>query len=101
MVYGIVRQTEGFIKVDSEVGRGTTFSIHLPRFESDAEEGETLDSKEVVTGKDGTPIITVQEKIAAPVTINQKSYWALMFPMPLTAVTHRRLRKLKTLGFFC
>ena len=72
MVYGIVRQTEGFIKVDSEVGRGTTFSIHLPRFESDAEEGETLDSKEVVTGKDGTPIITVQEKIAAPVTINQK-----------------------------
>ena len=72
MVYGIVRQTEGFIKVDSEVGRGTTFSIHLPRFESDTEEGETLDSKEVVTGKDGTPIITVQEKIAAPVTINQK-----------------------------
>ncbi len=38
MVYGIVRQTEGFIKVDSSVGRGTTFSIHLPRFENDAEE---------------------------------------------------------------
>lgn len=100
MVYGIVRQTEGFIKVDSEVGRGTTFSIHLPRFESDAEEGETLDSKEVVTGKDGTPIITVQEKIAAPVTINQKILLGLNVSNAIDRSHTRRLRKLKTLGFF-
>ena len=32
-VYGIVRQTDGFIFVDSEVGRGTRFTIYLPRFE--------------------------------------------------------------------
>lgn len=29
-VYGIVRQTGGFVTVDSEVGDGTTFSIYLP-----------------------------------------------------------------------
>jgi two-component system cell cycle sensor histidine kinase/response regulator CckA len=31
-VYGIVKQTGGFIYLESEVGRGTTFRIFLPRY---------------------------------------------------------------------
>jgi PAS domain S-box-containing protein len=31
MVYGMVRQSDGYVTVDSTQGRGTTFTIYLPR----------------------------------------------------------------------
>jgi two-component system cell cycle sensor histidine kinase/response regulator CckA len=37
-VYGIVKQTGGFVYPESEIGKGTTFRIFLPRFIPGAEE---------------------------------------------------------------
>jgi two-component system cell cycle sensor histidine kinase/response regulator CckA len=36
-VYGIIKQTGGFIYVDSEIGRGTSFHIFLPRHHAEPE----------------------------------------------------------------
>ncbi len=36
-VYGIIKQTGGFVYVDSEVGKGTSFQIFLPRHHAEPE----------------------------------------------------------------
>ncbi len=41
-VYGIIRQTGGYLHVDSEVGIGTTFTIYLPRL-SESEEKQAAE----------------------------------------------------------
>jgi two-component system cell cycle sensor histidine kinase/response regulator CckA len=45
-VYGIVKQTGGFIYVDSEIDRGSTFRIFLPRHVPSAEDVEQPDTVE-------------------------------------------------------
>lgn len=71
MVYGIIRQTEGFIKVSSVVGKGTTFSIFLPRIDK-IPESENSDAINNVVDSSGQSVIQVQETLSAPANINQK-----------------------------
>jgi len=55
-VYGIVKQTGGYIFVKSVLGRGTTFSIYLPRH---ADEPAVADSEAAPKNKDLTGAGTV------------------------------------------
>jgi len=39
MTFGYIRQSNGFMKVDSELGNGATLTIFMPRFETPASDG--------------------------------------------------------------
>lgn len=47
--YGIVRQSGGVIALDSQVGRGTTIAIHLPRTAPDGAEEQRREAPERAT----------------------------------------------------
>jgi len=59
MVYGIVKQNQGFIHVYSEPDHGTTFSIYLPRFEG--EEVRPARRQEEAPAATGTETILLVE----------------------------------------
>ncbi|HEX2657470.1 MAG TPA: response regulator [Polyangia bacterium] len=56
--YGIVKQAEGFIWVYSELGKGTTFRVYLPRV---AEPKDVLEKREEPLDPRGTETILVAE----------------------------------------
>ena len=69
-VYGIIKQTGGFIIADSELGKGTTFRIYLPRHIPSAE--ETAPKREAVaeapkdlTGRGTILLVEDEESVRA------------------------------------
>ncbi len=58
MIYGIVKQHDGYIDVKSEVGKGTTFNIYLPLIDSTFEKQEEKASRPL---KRGTETILVAD----------------------------------------
>lgn len=64
MVYGIVKQSQGYIWVYSELGIGTTFRIYLPRVESDRDMAHrpVVSEVQMVGGKE--TILVVEDEPA-------------------------------------
>ena len=77
--YGIIKGHGGYIDVDSEVGKGATFSIYLPATEKVIEEKKIL-SDELVKGK-GTVLLVDDEEMVLDVgkeLLNHLGYEVLL-----------------------
>ena len=67
-VYGIVKQNNGFINVYSEPGRGTTFTIYLPRYVGEVEQARTETAAEPILRSHGTILLVEDESAILEMT---------------------------------
>jgi signal transduction histidine kinase/CheY-like chemotaxis protein len=74
-VYGIVKQSEGFIWVDSEIGRGTKFEIYLPVVHQPIEPETQVAAQPEVDGSSQTILLAEDDgavrRLARDVLVNQ------------------------------
>jgi PAS domain S-box-containing protein len=67
-VYGIVKQSNGYVTVTSKPGKGTTFTIYLPRMTDDSESMATINSdKPTMTGS-GTILLVEDDEAVLKIT---------------------------------
>jgi signal transduction histidine kinase/CheY-like chemotaxis protein len=60
-VYGFVKQSNGHVKIYSEVGQGTTVKIYLPRVHSEVAETEETPVREPARGRRSEVILLVED----------------------------------------
>jgi PAS domain S-box-containing protein len=61
-VYGIVKQSNGYVFAQSEIGAGTTFHVYLPRVEDPAEEVSPAKSQQNEAGGCETVLLVEDEE---------------------------------------
>lgn len=66
MIYGFARQSEGYAKIYSEVGKGTTFKLYLPRHygEGEDEEGHHVELGDEHRAERGEVVLVVEDETA-------------------------------------
>ena len=89
-VYGIVKQNHGFINVYSEVGKGTTFSLYLPRFFGDFQK-EVVQKVENFLAGNGETVLLVEDEPAimrmAHMMLKRLGYKVLTANTPSQAIS--------------
>jgi len=83
MVYGIVKQNNGFIVVESELGQGTTFKVYLPLSSETAERYENVPALTVIPRGNETILIVENSpagRLAASEALRRQGYTVLEAP---------------------
>ena len=67
MVYGFIRQSNGHIDVESQVGRGTSFKLYLPRSEDGQEKMAVEQKIHIVGGAERVLVVEDEPQVRASV----------------------------------
>lgn len=88
-VYGVVHQNGGFIDVESEAGRGSSFAVYLPLIDRDSSVGSVAVAADDVGGGNGTILLVEDEKSiikTLEIILSQQGYHVLTASNPAGAI---------------
>jgi PAS domain S-box-containing protein len=77
--YGIVKQHSGYIVVQSELGKGTTFRLYFPRVEAPVEAAVTSAALEVLHGSETILVVDDEPEILAVIRHSLESMGYTVF----------------------
>ncbi|MBC9882258.1 PAS domain S-box protein [Bradyrhizobium sp. INPA01-394B] len=80
MVFGFVKQSGGGIKVRSEEGQGTVFTIYLPKAETSALRPASYDARKIVGGTETILCVEDDPDVRQYVTVQLKSLGYQVIP---------------------
>jgi len=70
MIYGFARQSRGHVIIHSEVGKGTTVSLFLPRFVGEVIAQQTLNPTLLPYATDGETVLIVEDDAAVRLLVS-------------------------------
>ncbi|WP_371920874.1 response regulator [Pseudomonas sp. v388] len=71
MIYGFSKQSHGHVAIQSEVGRGTTVQLYLPRFQGDVVEDEEHFQSNALQAKEGETVLIVEDDPAVRALVSE------------------------------
>ncbi|URM26416.1 response regulator [Pseudomonas frederiksbergensis] len=70
MIYGFSKQSGGHVSIHSEVGKGTTVSLFLPRFSGELLQDTRVDTQHTPFARDGETVLIVEDDPAVRVLVS-------------------------------
>jgi PAS domain S-box-containing protein len=62
MIHGFVRQSGGQVRIYSEIGKGTTMCLYLPRFAGEKDDAEGLDAPHAADAGHGETVLVIDDE---------------------------------------